>query len=967
MQTQSTAVVRQNDIVRPENEVFPGALNVYIDTCSLIHLIERDSGLLLIANLEFWISNGRINFFTHDLIVNEWDTHKERFREHFRNNQRTKYNHAREVNKKENIIVLKDLQPNTEAYDRQIARIDTILTNATKLISSTQVKAISAERNIPPRRPPYHNKIDSVKDAFIIFSALEYFHRNGQEFLFISDNKDEFGDPENISRKIHHDLLTDYPGVQVKYYQDIGWAINELRRRIDISMEVEAESVREEPALPEMILLDRSKHLLEQLSQYLEIMHEDIAYVPPRILINNYPFRVGNENSIHYALFTAETSNVKLIELLKQFELSSEGTLPSSLQERFPEVSGAEEKCKTVLRYLTRDLIFNVTNRRGGKSVATRYVEGEPCHCAVCEFRRFNFVESFNRFSDTPQDEKDYLRLAYANYQVGNYYQAAKILQDALVFARARNQQTTSFIIQHNLSKLSIFLINYYYKDKEIETLGKELMKIKPSEFFESYATPQNIELLNYISEETFYTRSKDRIFELHYKIIDGYHEILRGRFVAHSFVWSLKNELAEIDSFLTKNRIVFDRFSNFSVLTDRIFEAMIASHGVRESTGSRLDSFDDWTLQRMMLYGNADNFNKYFARYNLKHLSCEYDEDSGFWGLLQNFFRSQVNLPDIVKAYCGEHDHSFWSYYNKVFCNALALFSKAEMPSSVAISVSEKIVDYLFSEDVIDELSLKNVRLLIMRRQKEWSDQLLIKMFWISIRKKYSNEHCTEATCEALIDRNLKLDLTDVEFAAIKDRFIKTESNGKVSRLSIEIFHIYRVLGEMKRIDHLKEIITKHIENEFDFQIYYYAVMWDIVAYSENYFNKILVDVLPGEGRKKIKGYIFGQRGDRYNSVNDFLNMVFKLDLDTTADRFEPIRELGTYYEWLLNMENFDYTKFDPYWLSEYKTRYYFRRIAGTLKVREEMESKLQAESIIDLEKQYYSVFIRRAWEIAK
>ena len=140
-------------------------------------------------------------------------------------------------------------------------------------------------------------------------------------------------------------------------------------------------------------------------------------------------------------------------------------------------------------------------------------------------------------------------------------------------------------------------------------------------------------------------------ITDLHYKIIDSYYEGLRGRYSSNSYIWSLKNHLAEVESFLNYNQIVYNRFSEFQIICDRSFEAMFASYAINESSGSRLESFDSWTFELMMLYGDSVKLNKFCLRYNLSKIKyLDSDGEAGaFYELLDNFFSNYLDLNEDV------------------------------------------------------------------------------------------------------------------------------------------------------------------------------------------------------------------------------------------------------------------------------------------------------------------------------
>ncbi|WP_276368737.1 PIN domain-containing protein [Chryseolinea sp. H1M3-3] len=962
-------VVGQSNVVSSDIQVSQPA-SVYIDTCSLINLLTGPKANFLIANLEFWILNNKIQLFTCKVIVEEWNIQKEKHRDAFRQSLQAKYSHTHEVAKIENLTVPKNLQPNTEVYDKLIGRIDDLLKGAVLLEVTKDAKARGAERFVVPRKAPFHNKADSMNDAFIIFTALEYFHRLNQSFIFISDNKGEFASVDDKERRIHPELIEDFPGVEVEYYRDIGWAISDLRKRLGISLTQEESAVTIEVKEPLIkISLDRSQHLLDQLAQYMHIMHQDIVYVPPMFIVNQYPFRIGNQHSSGYGHFNAETSNEKLLDLFVQLSVDQDGApLPHALQDVFPEVVDAVGKSKEVLRLLTRDLIFSISNNRGGKRISTRFTgDRNTCHCPICEFRRFNFVDALKQLADEPVNEQQYLQLAYANYLCGNYMAATRILQRALPLLKDKNLNTSAFISEFNLSKLGIFLFNSYFKDKDIEQLANLLMAINPAERMPNYAAPHNREVLEYLSEDNFLKSTKEKAHELHYKLLDNYFHSLSGGFSSNTYVWSLINQLAQIDSFLTDNRIIFNKFNEFSNLADRIFEAMFASHAVKAESGSRLVSFDDWILQRMMLYGTAENLNKYYLRYKIKKLAYEREDDQEgtFVDSLNNFFSGVRELSKAVRKYCELDGDSFWDYYNRLFSNAIVLISITQISPPTLMALIGKVIDFLESEDCIDAENLKRVRSLIVRVGMDLDIELLNRAMWVFVQnRKYLKTGCVESICEIYSTRKLKLSVRDAQLDFIKHAYTKVDAGG-ILQLHSPLIQICRIVQEESVAQELKAIIRNNLHANFRFEIYYESVIFGIIPYDDSDFEKLLASVLPSAGRQEIKGFLLGRPSDRYDGVNHLLNLVFKIGLDTNAARFDVIRKLSPYYEWLLNMEEFDYGNFDPAWISEYKTRYYFRRIASCTKVREYLESQLKDEVISDLEKQYYSIYIRKPWDV--
>ena len=76
---------------------------------------------------------------------------------------------------------------------------------------------------------------------------------------------------------------------------------------------------------------------------------------------------------------------------------------------------------------------------------------------------------------------------------------------------------------------------------------------------------------------------------------------------------------------------------------------------------------------------------------------------------------------------------------------------------------------------------------------------------------------------------------------------------------------------------------------------------------------------------------------GDQYNwpgageaflpGLSKFINLCFKENIDLSNKKFDKLRGLSPYYDWLLNMRAFDYSIFKTDWILEYQTSYYLKK----------------------------------------
>lgn len=92
---------------------------------------------------------------------------------------------------------------------------------------------------------------------------------------------------------------------------------------------------------------------------------------------------------------------------------------------------------------------------------------------------------------------------------------------------------------------------------------------------------------------------------------------------------------------------------------------------------------------------------------------------------------------------------------------------------------------------------------------------------------------------------------------------------------------------------------------------------------------------------------------------LSSVINLIYKYDIEIT----EELKKLSNkshkkyydYYCWLLDIDNFDYSRFNPYWILEYRTTHYFNRFKKSKKLKEELAKSLKNNYIESVAKIYF------------
>ena len=206
--------------------------------------------------------------------------------------------------------------------------------------------------------------------------------------------------------------------------------------------------------------------------------------------------------------------------------------------------------------------------------------------------------------------------------------------------------------------------------------------------------------------------------------------------------------------------------------------------------------------------------------------------------------------------------------------------------------------------------------------------------------------EKCTESEIEDFIKTVLKIDdLKDIELD-LENKYI-----GK-------LFYFFTFLNENLR-ENIKLRIIKKLEEKFDDKLYDLGIIYDLIDFDENLFKKF-ISTVPDMSKNEDEHYFRDYENIRLGQV---INLVFKFNLEFNEELTGLLKKSHKkyfdYYSWLMDIDNYDYSKFNPYWILEYRTIYYFQRFKKSQKLKEELSKSLNENYIECVAKIYFEQLV--------
>ncbi len=208
-------------------------VDIILDTNVWISQIAKDEPTGVFELLKSQIEEGKVNLLTNDIIIKEW--------------HRNRLSTSKSIIKKlksssKNLLKIKDFDKENEALNElleevnlieqkfvsltesRLLEIDALLKNSTKMEITNSMKIETVNLAIE-KKAPFINKANSVGDALILLSAINYREKSDLlEFtsgFFVTFNHKDFASESNPD-EIHSDLKEELDSVNLKYKRHLG-------------------------------------------------------------------------------------------------------------------------------------------------------------------------------------------------------------------------------------------------------------------------------------------------------------------------------------------------------------------------------------------------------------------------------------------------------------------------------------------------------------------------------------------------------------------------------------------------------------------------------------------------------------------------------------------------------------------------------------------------------------------------
>jgi hypothetical protein len=701
--------------------------------------------------------------------------------------------------------------------------------------------------------------------------------------------------------------------------------------------------------------VDRTKPILDQVYELMDYLYDQVRFQPIHLLIRHYPFQKSKGFTPYYHWFKVYTDNEELVELFASIRVKDDNNLEFLNPQFTNNVNDYEDKAKQILLKLSQNHIYGFVSDRSRKEAATRYFVNRVCDCVACRYFRLDVLEVLAELNQTaPQSLDEGLKYAYMHYQLGNFLAAAKLFEEKGKQAKAEKKDVYFLICEYNRLKLGRFIKNHYF-DPEIEKYGRELEKINLDRTVLRLPDKgHDQKLMFWIRDQRFFYEPSFSIRDYSSKMRNEYQGHLRGDRGSSSNFDELVSGYAQLHSFVNGNYIVYDKFSEYELETDDFIEGFFAGYAMCYHQGNKPAHLTDYHLHRFVFDGKHKTVWRYFNKYHLQSVKYVNGKDEiGFHVLLKKLLTKHPLVNSAYNQYSPEESPFYRNPYPRLFGNMLCMASIIEMTDEEANGIALDLKTCMSLSDLgtPDGYEQVNSFIACKRKQLTTATLTLLLIFFLDAKDFYNTPRLVLLAGE-LKRRNEKVAFNTAEQNKIVAYAFEGEDQNFNAAVSLH------AVADGKFNEQLKAQILSKLRRKFDTYHFYYAVIFSVIELKSEFLDQFLTITYPDPSKYNFRRLIHGEEDNKYPLLDMLFNLCFKLECKPGDLSNRSYWGVADYYDWLLDITNFDYSKFKIDWIGLYTTKFYFAEFRRHPILRTKVENYLKTRRDERIERLYFDIY---------
>jgi len=671
-----------------------------------------------------------------------------------------------------------------------------------------------------------------------------------------------------------------------------------------------------------------NNHILDKLYKSF-YRFQELRVLPPNTISQLYPIIDTEDGSSYLDKYTLIIDSEDVFNFLNSLK-RAEKEVEFIDEEVLKDVENYKMKTKYILEFLHNNLVFYIEKEKRSERISIdKLVYFSTCNCITCNYNRLNFLESNNGLSNNNLDDfNESLKNAYIHYQFGNFKIAYDLYSSLAAICEGKEKYFGHFICLYNLTKLRNLIRGHYFG----ENRDIMLSKIEEIDLYKELnilpISDDKKDILKWIIEEKFIFNSSINIDKVLLELKEDYRSDQWGGWSTTQRIQELIRPLIRSNVFINSNYIIYDAFGEYHTFIDKSLEGLFLSHSIKSkhSTG-KLEYINDYVLKIIIFYSNPESLKKTISRYfhntSIKYKSNKDNSDTKFYELVFNFLNDKQFQNSLIQNSDDNKNFFFEQKYNKIFGNIMIVISSIALEKEQLKQINLLLIDFISRPNFLHSFNISNINYFV-KRKGDFFDLKELNLYFDFLlnNKKFHGDSIMEIILEKINKNYPDYTLSEVQISNMLNVYSSSKCNicGYQHKLSSLIFG-----SKISDNKNFAEEIEKSLENEFNLNLAFEAILNDVIPY-EKYLDKIIG--LISTNATTFRSEFDKDEDKRISYFEKLMVVVYKYNLNLKEQRFKKYFSIQIdYYQWLLDPEGFDYSKFKVDWVTEYYSKYFFYR----------------------------------------
>lgn len=669
-------------------------------------------------------------------------------------------------------------------------------------------------------------------------------------------------------------------------------------------------------------------HIIDKL--YITLKKFESIKILPANIIGSLPVIKETKKRTWIQNFYLKSDNEELYDLFSKLKLSKGNIIHGDGEL----VENQADKLKRIANFFKSNYINHIQwggSKYKEKLCIHKLFSYSNCDCARCSFDNLNFKRTEclldNYTGQEPLFEQS--RMGYAAYLIGDLKKCTTIYLNIYEQSLKINDFPSYIIAKYNLIKLERIIKWDYYDGNKHEFTEK----VKDFNLDSDYGliwkkAPHLVDVFKWINEDKFYHNLILRIDDLLNEAKKMYYYDKQGSTYSNEKSDELLAAFLRFYSFIEYNFIIYEYFYEFEKFTTKVLEAALALHSILNPKSSKYDTLDFAIIKIWLFHVKFDKAKELLHKYNLiriKVADVVYEELNLY---LDNLNASKEILNRDKKVYY------FFDKVERVIKNITLLLSRVEMSNRKFNLILNKLLLSL------NDVSLRKFKPYEGLKQILWCRSVNKKNMRLILNLFIEDDNIDSVVIKHYVEKVDKKEIKKFVFSLFEVKNFKAPLPLENKNFT-KIGYAFSLLdNDLKK--ELETSLLTSLNQKFEPKLFHISTIYGLISFDQKLFNEFLKTI---PDKSEQEEFFFGN-SDNFR-LSQVVNIMFKYDVPFTHEVTKYIDYCSEiekpYFEWLMNMNNFDYSKFNPYWVLKHQTRFYLGAFRKSPQLLEAIKKSLK------------------------